>query len=149
MEKKTILWSEELKTGIEWQDHQHREFLKMTNDLFKTFYEQKGHIDIESTIIFLERHAKEHFRIEERYMLVFDYPEITQHINEHTEFKKFIDDIRSAASTSVLEAGRICYKLSNWFTEHVKIVDHAFEKQGPSARIPIEALIEKAQLAGV
>lgn len=123
MEKKTIQWTEELKTGIEWQDHQHREFLNMTNAVFKAFYENRGHIDIANTIGFLERHAKDHFGIEERYMVIFNYPESEQHIREHKEFRVFIDDIRSAASSSVLEAGRICFKLSTWFAEHVKIVD--------------------------
>lgn len=123
MDKKTIKWTEDLKTGIEWQDHQHREFLNMTNALFESFYENKGYIDIEQTIAFLEQYAKNHFCIEERYMVLFEFPEREDHIGEHGEFRRFIDDIRSHAKSSVLEAGRICQKLSEWFTHHVEVVD--------------------------
>lgn len=128
MEKKIILWTEALKTGIEWQDYQHREFLKMTNDLFESFYENKGQIDFEKTITQLERYGRDHFRIEERYMHLFDYPDLNQHIDEHQEFRRFTDDIRSTASTSILEAGRICNKLNNWFAEHIEVVDKKLGK---------------------
>ncbi len=123
LEKKIIIWSDELSTGIEWQDFQHQTFLDMTNSVFNAFYENKGQIDFEKIIEELETYARNHFSIEDRYMEIFDYPGKEGHLNQHHEFWKFIDDIKIASGRNILEAGRICNKLNNWFVEHIKLVD--------------------------
>lgn len=123
LEKKIIIWSEELSTGIEWQDFQHREFLSLTNIVFDSFYHNKGQIDFEKTIEEMENYAKNHFALEERYMSIFEYPGLGGHEKQHEEFRGFVKDIKSASKHNVLEAGRICNKLNNWFVEHIKIVD--------------------------
>lgn len=123
MEKKIILWSDDLKTGIEWQDYQHREFLKLTNQIFDMFYERKGRIDIDLTVNFMEQYAQNHFGIEERYMTLLDYPARNGHKTMHLQFKAFINDIRTTPTDSVMESARICNKLNNWFVEHIKVVD--------------------------
>lgn len=123
MDKKIILWSTDHKTGIEWQDYQHREFLKLTNRTFDMFYEQKGRIDIDLTVDFMEQYAKNHFGIEERYMTLLEYPDKNDHKTMHLQFKAFINDIRATASDSIMESARICNKLNNWFVEHIKVVD--------------------------
>ncbi|MCP4757038.1 MAG: hemerythrin family protein [Proteobacteria bacterium] len=123
MERKVILWTQELVTGIAWQDYQHREFLKTTNHLLDTFYREKGHIDIEATLIYLDRYAKDHFSIEERYMEVFDYPGLKDHKSKHRVFKDFVDEMKTVASDKVMDAARICNKLNTWFVDHIKTVD--------------------------
>jgi hemerythrin len=120
MEKKIILWTEALQTGIEWQDYQHREFLDMTNRIFEFFYNNQGHIDIAGTVEYLERYVRDHFAIEERYMRRFNYPKSREHLKQHEAFEGFIEDIKSRAKDSVLEAGRICNKLNHWFAGHIK-----------------------------
>jgi hemerythrin len=123
MKKKIILWTEALQTGIEWQDFQHQEFLEMTNRVFDMFYENKGYIDIDATIDRLEQYVRNHFTLEERYMARFDYPDQADHLKQHEAFKAFIEDAKARSKDSVLEAGRICNKLNNWFAEHIKSVD--------------------------
>ncbi|MBU2510876.1 bacteriohemerythrin [bacterium] len=123
LEKKVIVWTEELSTGIEWQDFQHKEFLELTNSVFDSFYENKGKIDFEKTIDELERYAKQHFSIEDRYMALFEFPGTKDHQKQHEEFWAFIEDIKIASKRNILEAGRICNKLNNWFVDHIKVVD--------------------------
>ncbi len=38
MDNKIIVWSQELSTGIIWQDIQHREFLDISNQFTTTFF---------------------------------------------------------------------------------------------------------------
>ncbi len=123
LEKKIIIWTDELSTGILWQDLQHMEFLSMTNQVFDSFYENKGKIDFDKTIFELEWYAKHHFAIEDKYMEVLEFDGIKGHRDQHDAFWGFIDDIRNASSRNVLEAGRVCNKLNNWFVEHIKIID--------------------------
>jgi hemerythrin len=123
LEKKIIIWSDELSTGIEWQDYQHKMFLAMANSVFNSFYENRGKIDFEKTIEELESYAKGHFSIEDRYMELFDFPGKDEHLDQHQAFWEFIDDIKVASKRNVLEAGRVCNKLSNWVVEHILGVD--------------------------
>ncbi len=123
MKKKIIVWTEELSTGIEWQDIQHKEFLELTNSVFDLFYENRGKIDFDKTINELERYAKHHFSHEDRYMELFEFPGLDGHLKQHKEFWLFIEDIKLASNRNVLEAGRICNKLNTWILEHIKVVD--------------------------
>ncbi len=126
LEKKIIIWTEELSTGIAWQDFQHKEFLQMTNALFDSFYSNAGKIDFDKTIEQMENYARDHFSIEEIYMEMFGYQGTKGHLEQHESFRAFIEDIKSVSNKNILEAGRICNKLNNWLVDHIKIVDKKF-----------------------
>ncbi len=128
MEKKIILWTEELATGIAWQDIQHREFLKFTNALFDEFYANKGYLELESSLQKMELYTRDHFKTEERYMDLFQYPESDAHKSQHQDFRQFIVDMKAVESNSTLEGARLCNKLNNWFVDHIKIIDQALGK---------------------
>lgn len=134
MEKKIILWTPDLSTGISWQDYQHQEFLKFTNNLFDDFYANKGYVDIQPAVLHLEKYARDHFRIEERYMKLFQFPETEAHLTQHKAFREFVKNMKEIDENSALEGARLCNKLNNWFIEHIRETDQALgrflEEQG-------------------
>lgn len=123
MEKKIILWTKELSTGIAWQDFQHQEFLRFTNDLFDDFYTSRGAVDVASAVHYLDRYARDHFRIEERYMNQFEFSETQEHIEQHQAFREFVKELKSVDRRGAVEGARICNRLNRWFTEHIKNTD--------------------------
>ena len=125
MEKKIILWTSDLATGITWQDYQHLEFLRFTNNLFDDFYSNKGAVEIDAAVLYLERYAKDHFNIEERYMNQFKYAASTEHKAEHRAFQEFINNMKDIDQASTLEGARLCNKLNNWFVNHIQKIDTA------------------------
>lgn len=123
MESKIILWTEDLSTGIIWQDYQHREFLNITNELIKTFFEKKGRIEIDKTLVYLDKYAINHLVTEELYMKKLVYPNFDAHFAQHQIFRSFVDEMKEVATNKVSEGARICNKLNNWFVEHIKVTD--------------------------
>jgi len=128
MEKNIILWTEELSTGITWQDIQHQEFLSFTNLLFDDFYTNKGILELGASIQRLELYAKEHLQTEERYMYLFEYTESVEHKRQHKFFLEFIADLKTVERNSTLEGARLCNKLNNWFADHIRLTDQALGK---------------------
>lgn len=125
MEKKIILWTPDLSTDIAWQDFQHQEFLKFTNDLFDDFYTKKGQLELDKAVAGLQQYARDHFRIEERYMNLFDYPERELHKEQHQTFRNFTKQLSVLERHNTVEGARLCNMLNQWFTEHIKGSDLA------------------------
>lgn len=125
MEKNIILWTEDLSTGIAWQDIQHQEFLDFTNALFDDFYTNKGHLELDSSIERLELYTRDHFKTEERYMDLIQYPDSEEHKGQHKSFQEFVTDLKRVQHNSTLEGARLCNKLNNWFAEHIAVTDKA------------------------
>ncbi len=123
MEKKIILWTKELATGIAWQDFQHRQFLTFTNALFDDFFKNKGLIDLEPSIVYMERYAKEHFSLEEQYMDMLKYPETKEHKEQHSDFREFVESLKQLERNTTVEGARLCNKINNWFAEHIRVTD--------------------------
>lgn len=123
MEKNLVYWSDELATNIGWQDFQHYRFLEMSNALYEEFYNNKGLVEIAAAVEFLERYAMDHFALEEKYMRLFDYPDIEAHQKQHEQFKKFTEDLKSHGINNVTESARLCHKLNVWFVDHIQYTD--------------------------
>jgi len=80
-------------------------------------------IGMDPSIRYLETYARSHLGIEERYMDLFAYPETAAHKVQHQVFREFIEDLKKTERSSTLEGARLCNKLNNWFTEHIRTID--------------------------
>ena len=78
---------------------------------------------MDPSIRYLETYARSHLGIEERYMDLFAYPETAAHKVQHQVFREFIEDLKKTERSSTLEGARLCNKLNNWFTEHIRTID--------------------------
>ena len=76
-------WSQDISTGVEWQDNQHKELLDQINKLLAAISQGKGKEEVVNTLNFLESYIDNHFRDEEHYMEKFDFPGREEHIREH------------------------------------------------------------------
>jgi len=119
---KSILWTEELATGLAWQDFQHQKFLRLIDNILQSFYEKKGRLDIEEEVKKLLNYVDEHFGLEEKYMTITNYPGTKAHKKLHLEFHQFLLDLDSN-DNSVMESARLCNRLSMWFVNHIKTID--------------------------
>ena len=119
---KAILWTEELATGLTWQDSQHQKFLLLIDNILQSFYEKKGNLDIEEAVNKLMNYVDEHFGLEEKYMNLSNYPESEAHKKLHLEFRNFLLDLDSRKN-SVMDSAKLCNKLSTWFVFHIQNID--------------------------
>ncbi|PLX71680.1 MAG: hypothetical protein C0614_14305, partial [Desulfuromonas sp.] len=83
--------SEHLITGIDIIDQQHKNFLKMIEDLEERVEISPSRSEVESAISFIETYANKHFQSEEKVMHLIDYDRSFEHINDHKQFYKYLE----------------------------------------------------------
>ena len=119
-------WSDDLLTGVEDVDAQHRELFSRVNALVSACTQQKGKDEIGNYLQYLMDYAAFHFTAEEREMTTYHYPGLAAHEAEHEEFKKRINELNrefrefGASIHVVLQAVR---SSGDWLVNHVKGTD--------------------------
>lgn len=119
-----FLWTDDLSTGNELIDGDHRKLINMVNALFDSM--AKGHANeiISKVLHNLIIYTKEHFSREEAEMLRIRYAASISHKSEHT---KLISQV--AALKASLDAGEkinvmaVSSFLGNWLRDHILTVD--------------------------
>jgi hemerythrin len=124
-----VEWDDSYSVGVELIDSQHKELVKMTNELFLGC--QKGGAAAEiyfmKTIQGAVKYVKTHFSTEEIIMERLKYPEFLTHKKEHENFVskvlKEVKDFESAKNFAPLEFARY---LQDWVLNHIAKSDKKY-----------------------
>lgn len=121
----TIEWKDNLATGINEIDAQHKELFKRINLLFEACSKNKGRAEVGNLMKFLEEYVVIHFDTEEKYMIRFNYPEYSSHKEEHSNFTRDLLDLKKQfdVSTETLTLLKLNRKLVDWLRNHIGDVD--------------------------
>ena len=125
-----IEWSENLSTGIEWQDFQHRELFSRINSLLDAMDMGLGKIEVLRLIEFLDEYVVVHFDAEEQAMHKYNYPDTLAHLEQHTLFVDHIASIRKDAANGVSSGLviRVQSRIVDWLLNHVGGIDKSLGK---------------------
>lgn len=124
MERKLIVWTPGLETGILWQDMQHKTLIDQINTLHAAILAKKGAEQITSIFSFLDSYVVHHFSIEERYMAHYYDPEFERHVAEHTQFSQNLAELKKYHPfESEMVAQSLCHDLYEWFKNHIISID--------------------------
>ena len=114
---------------IEEIDEQHKKLIEHLNNLFSAMIDGKAQKIINDTVDELIDYADYHFKTEEKYFEVHNYPVAQQHIiqqsffkDEILQFKKAILDGKSTVPMDVFNF------LKDWLTEHIMQSDKKYAK---------------------
>jgi len=126
-----VKWTEDLSTGIEKIDEQHKELFEKINDLVAAVRQSVCKYKISDVIKFLEDYVVFHFGEEESYMRQFNYPGYTAHKAQHEKFIVNFNELKKELPK--LEGGKKpgSYDLSvetnqvvvDWILDHIAKVD--------------------------
>ncbi len=135
-----IEWRENLATGIEEIDSQHKELFSRIGSLLEACNKGQGREEVLKTLLFLDDYVKSHFTAEETLQKRFDYPGYLAHRDQHNRFVRQIDELErqfkndGATIALVIQTNRT---MTEWLIEHISKVDREFadfvRKQGPPA----------------
>lgn len=125
MELPVIEWSQDLATGIDWQDKQHQTLLSSFFKLHQALEGRKSRKQVVNTLEFLEKYVEIHFSQEEKQMHKTDYPDVERHIKEHTSFTNRLNKLRAMTTdTQKMVLGiRLHRDLHTWIINHIKVSD--------------------------
>lgn len=119
-----VQWTEDLATGIDQIDAQHRAFYQQVSALHEAM--RTSRLDqVPAVVEFLQRYALEHFATEEREMAAAAYPGLAEHRRHH---QRFVDEF--LRQRALLDAGitpsavvNLSQWLTDWLRDHLRRVD--------------------------
>jgi hemerythrin len=116
-----IVWKEELATGYELIDDQHKELFRRFNNFQSACKTGKGLEELTSLLTFLGDYIRSHLEMEEQLQIEHNYPDYVKHKQQHDEFRhKFNaleDQLNSAGATRQLLV-RTNFVLADWLIRH-------------------------------
>ncbi len=132
-----MIWKEKYKLGVPTIDEQHKELFRRVTVFLQTVRsplarEQKKQM-VTETLNFMKNYIVEHFRAEEKYQSLIDYPEREDHTKMHDSMVGYVTDVeeqykQQGYNDQLIQqfAGR----LLSWLINHVaaedqKIADYA------------------------
>ncbi|TLM63044.1 MAG: bacteriohemerythrin [Deltaproteobacteria bacterium] len=121
-----LTWTEDLTVGYGLIDAQHRELFARYNSLLQACRDGKGREAIEPVLDFLVEYVTVHFAEEERFMERYAFPERDEHIRQHRDLFRQVDEVRRELrerGASVAVTTSISHSLLNWLLRHVKQTD--------------------------
>jgi len=128
MDENFVSWDDSYSVGFEHIDNQHKELVKMVNELYKACKVGALNEDIVylRTVSKALEYARVHFSDEEEYMGKVFYPELDEHKKQHEEFvveiKKSIK-LFEYGKTAPIEMANF---LKNWLLEHIAVSDKKY-----------------------
>lgn len=123
-----VLWDEELATGIELIDNQHKEIFRRVDVLLNACKARKGKTEVGEILNFLEDYIVEHFEAEENIQVHFKYPGYAAHKGMHDGFIKDVDRLREQferEGPSLMMVVNTSHVVVDWLVKHIRKVDKA------------------------
>jgi hemerythrin-like metal-binding protein len=125
-----ILWEDEFELGIKEIDEQHKKMLGIINKLYDIFESQKQEDQkvIDTIIHEMADYATYHFATEEKYLQLFGYEKIEEHVAIHNQYRTKIEDWhkRYDEGRDKLVFFEITNFLHDWWTWHINNTDRDY-----------------------
>jgi len=121
-----FVWSNSFEIGNQLIDNQHKELVKVTNELLDACGHGQGQAKLEKTVKFLAEYAVKHFNDEEKLQQSIKYPGYLQHKKLHDDFKNTVADAVKQLETqgaSTILVTKIASVVGNWLISHIKNED--------------------------
>jgi hemerythrin len=124
-----VQWTEDLATGVDRIDEQHRELYAQVAALHQAM--RGGQLGrVPAIVEFLQRYALEHFATEEREMAAAAYPDLAEHRRLHQQFVGEFLRHKALLASGIAPSAVVALSqwLTDWLRDHVRRVDGAMAR---------------------
>lgn len=125
-----IEWKENFNVGIAEVDFEHREMVKLINDLHADLLTAGDKASILEFFGEIYARIAAHFALEEKLMREHDYDQYEGHKRDH---ERLLDEIRDLADdyedAELFNEEELSRRLSHWFVNHFRDMDARLHKQ--------------------
>lgn len=111
-------WTEDLSTGIDAVDAQHKELIKRIVAVMDCAESMRDGI-IADTINYLCDYVIDHFSMEEKHMINTDYPAFEEHRDEHSHYVKLVYALKKEKIITSELHRKIEAELAVWLLDHI------------------------------
>jgi hemerythrin len=132
-DESTVLveWDDKYLIGIPLIDEQHKELIRLTNELYKGCLAGDG----AARAFFSEAvrgamdYVKYHFSAEEKILENVKYPYLARHKKEHEDFVfKMVEDVKNFQEGKKFVPNNFVRFLKDWILSHIAIADTRYAK---------------------
>ena len=128
MSEDSVSWDNVYSVGFEPIDNQHKELVKMINELFESSKKGASAADkaFLQTIKKAADYARDHFSDEDKYMVQAGFPKLDEQRKQHDDFLETVMKAMSefeAGKTAPVELARF---LKNWLLNHIAVSDKQY-----------------------
>ncbi len=128
----SINWDKSLSVNNEELDAQHRELIRLYNELHEALTEgtPKEAADKKATTLEgLLKYVQYHFEFEENYMAEIGYPDLGRHKKMHLDLSKQVENFANELQTGQIVLSNTIIKfLRNWILEHLIEADNRYSQ---------------------
>lgn len=124
-----VKWDERYSVGIPLMDSQHKELIRLTNDLYRSCLvgEEAARTNFLAAMKGTVDYVKRHFSTEEKLLLKVGYPELAEHKREHEAFVKHIlDEAQSFTEGKKFVPNMFVRYLRDWILSHIAVADKRY-----------------------
>lgn len=121
-----VAWTQELETGNDVLDEQHRRYIDLLNEYLIEASELVNSDEKDSRLAesfdFLRQYAEEHFSSEESIMVDSEFPDYASHKEEHLYFLRHVEDLykeMQAVGYSPKLGREVNFYAIEWFIDHI------------------------------
>jgi len=120
-------WRDEMATGNEAIDSQHKDLLKKVADLLTACKARRGSEEIARLLWFLKRYVRKHFSDEEKLQLMHGFPYYQAHKAQHEAFYQEVKRLEAryaveGASTVLIVQS--VHLMCDWLHNHFNQMDN-------------------------
>lgn len=119
-------WSDELALGIPEIDGQHKELLKIINELWTAIVANRNEEVLDGVLRELESYTRAHFTAEEVLMRVEKYPPFENHKQLHQAFVDKLANTRNQVSKGKQIELDLLHYLTDWLVKHILCADRDY-----------------------
>jgi hemerythrin len=125
----SIKWREGYDTGVAQFDMEHHKIVELIDSVFAAIRDKSGKEIVEKACNDVVAYTGYHFANEEQAMQAVGYPDLTEHIAEHSRLKDEALRFQAMINTNFPEGTSEFYRfLRDWLVTHIQDCD---KKYGP------------------
>ena len=127
-----IKWSDRYSVSHSDLDQQHQKLIQLINVLGVSIDQSRGNEYVIKVIAELMKYAEDHFQKEEQLLKDADYPNYTEHANEHIRFRnkvaKYSREMKQDLSPGDNKAfqGTVLNFMKEWLISHIMSSDKKY-----------------------
>jgi len=123
-----VEWSKVLSVDIKAIDEQHKKLLGYMNILYDALTNKKEKDILMQLFQDLDEYTQTHFLLEEKYFEKFNYKGSENHILQHKEFIKKLEQMKKQIPREIMDTEDLLAFLVEWLMNHIKKSDYGYVK---------------------
>jgi len=120
-------WSDDYTVGVAEIDEQHKELVRLLNDLHQAIHERHGSDASRKILNELAEYTRVHFAVEESLMRITHYPDFENHKKIHESLIQQVVELQNKLDSGTAKISfELLHFLKQWLMHHIVESDKLF-----------------------